>query len=526
MQKAAKADVTPVRQRTQYSCMSASMCMCLRALGYDCTEDEVNKVMGARPMKGAAWEQALACAQHYGCRATLTTPATVKQLKAWTDQGIPVMIAWNPEGRDWSHASVVFDVDDDGNVHVADPNLPDPEETVRIVPKGEFYKKWFEKWPRYLVRRPALAIEREITPEGRQVMASVKKASSMLLPSTSLVAARFGKTASPRPDAGSTSLERVSSRYAGGKLAGDLRDSFLTQVFSPGFDTKTRFAGKMDFQAVFMMGPPGAGKSYIKEMKYLRHTGFRNIDSDEMKKKHPEYNPEHPERVHSWSTKEQVRELLRVLPSGEPFVYDGTGWNPVPVKERMEWAKDAGYRIFLVYVYVPIPVSLFRNRNRDRFLPERVILTKAEKVHRSFGVLKRVADKFHVVLNFTEAQLQEAEADMKVYPPPQQSRPPRPGDPNYGVGKQASVGDRTKRVDGYYMSSHEPMPGDDSDNYESVNKWDPQARRPKPMTEVEVKKVVSYLDKSGVAWLWEKVEGGKVVAESASRSQPSRRRWS
>ena len=125
-ERTAKADLTPVRQRTQYTCMSTSLMMCLQALGYDVDEDEVNKVMGARPMKGAAWEQALAAAQHYGARATLVTPSTVGQLKEWTDAGKPVMIAWNPEDREWSHASVVFDVDDDLNVHVADPNIPDP----------------------------------------------------------------------------------------------------------------------------------------------------------------------------------------------------------------------------------------------------------------------------------------------------------------------------------------------------------------------------------------------------------------
>jgi hypothetical protein len=152
--------------------MACSMMMCLRANGCECTEDEVNKVMGARPMKGAAWEQALACAQHYGMRATLTMPSTVQQLKQWTDRGIPIMIAWNPEGRDWSHASVVFDVDDEGNVFVADPNIPNPSRTVRVVPEDEFYSKWYEKWPNYLVRRPACAIEREITGDGFQVMAS------------------------------------------------------------------------------------------------------------------------------------------------------------------------------------------------------------------------------------------------------------------------------------------------------------------------------------------------------------------
>jgi hypothetical protein len=174
--KVAAAAVKPVRQRTQYSCMSASMAMCLNALEHTVTEDEVNRVMGAKPMKGAAWEEALACSQHYGCRATLTMPATVSQLKAWTDAGVPVMIAWNPEGREWSHASVVFDVQDNPApvgriIFVADPNIPNPEKTVREVPEDEFYGKWYEKWPNYLVRRPACAIEREVTVAGRQVVA-------------------------------------------------------------------------------------------------------------------------------------------------------------------------------------------------------------------------------------------------------------------------------------------------------------------------------------------------------------------
>jgi hypothetical protein len=175
--KIARAPLQPVRQRTQFTCVAASMAMSLQALGLrDCSEDTVNRVLGAAPMQGASWEQALACAQHYGVRATLTCPATLPQVKVWTDAGKPVLIGWNPENREWSHASVIFDVIPDEQhgflVHVADPNCPDPEETVRIVPKDEFYKKWYEKFPNYLVRRPALMLEREVSPEGRQMMAS------------------------------------------------------------------------------------------------------------------------------------------------------------------------------------------------------------------------------------------------------------------------------------------------------------------------------------------------------------------
>jgi hypothetical protein len=149
--------------------------MALNALGVVCSEDDVNKVIGAKPMQGARWEEVLACAQYFGVRATLTMPATLTQVKQWTDAGKPVLIAWNPEGRDWSHASLIFDVTGEkGNyeVHVADPNIPNPDKTVRIVGEDEFYSKWFEKWPNYLVRRPALMLEREITSDGRQVMAS------------------------------------------------------------------------------------------------------------------------------------------------------------------------------------------------------------------------------------------------------------------------------------------------------------------------------------------------------------------
>ena len=195
--KAAKAEVDPVRQRTQFSCMGTSMMMCLKANGIDCDEDEVSRVMGCKPMKGASWEDALACAQHYGMRATLTAPATIRQLKEWTDKSVPVMIAWNPEGRPWSHASVVFDVQegDDGklSVHVADPNIPNPDQTVRVVSEDDFYSKWSEKWPQYLVRRPAMAIEREITQDGKQIVASISKVASRKMMVTKVASKFLGK---------------------------------------------------------------------------------------------------------------------------------------------------------------------------------------------------------------------------------------------------------------------------------------------------------------------------------------------
>lgn len=176
--KTAKAAVPGFRQETQFSCMAASLAACLKAHGKDQTEADVNRVMGAGAMRGATWEDLTAAAQYFGMRSTLVIPSTVNQLRAWNDRGIPVVIAYNPEGRPWSHASVVFDVTGEGPdtmIHIMDPNIPDPDETVRVMSKSDFYKIWGESLgDKMLIRRPACAVEREVTPDGRQVMASRK----------------------------------------------------------------------------------------------------------------------------------------------------------------------------------------------------------------------------------------------------------------------------------------------------------------------------------------------------------------
>ena len=174
-----EAKVKHIRQTTQFSCVAASVCSALNAIGKECSETDVNKVLGAGPMRGARWEEAMGAIQYFGGRGTLVIPATIAMVKEWTDQGIPVLIGWNPEGRPWSHASVVFKVDDDHTVHVMDPNIPDPNETVRIVPKADFYRKWVEAASETLiVRRPALAVPLEVDPQGRQLVASTRTASA------------------------------------------------------------------------------------------------------------------------------------------------------------------------------------------------------------------------------------------------------------------------------------------------------------------------------------------------------------
>lgn len=184
MDKHAKAQVAHIRQTAQFTCCAASITSALAALGKPYTEGDVNKILGAAPMQGATWEAMLATLQYFGCRGQLVIPSTPLMLKEWTDKGYPVLIGWNPEGRPWSHASVVFDVTEreDGvlMVHVMDPNIPNPSRTTRVLDEDEFCRRWYEKVSDSLiVRRPACVVTLEVDTNGRQVIASKKEVVTM-----------------------------------------------------------------------------------------------------------------------------------------------------------------------------------------------------------------------------------------------------------------------------------------------------------------------------------------------------------
>jgi hypothetical protein len=223
--KIAKAEVAQIRQETQFTCCAASIAAALKAHGKDYTEADVNKVLGAAPMYGASWESILATVQYFGLRGHLVAPATPRMLKEWTDQGLPVIIGWNPEGRPWSHASTVFDVTEepDGlHVHVMDPNIPNPSQTTRVLHENEFCQKWSEKMTDSLIlRRPALVVEREVTAEGRQVRASTntpkeasvdKRATDLIAAWGEFIAKKTQPVTSPKGDPNKLKIEAPAQR--------------------------------------------------------------------------------------------------------------------------------------------------------------------------------------------------------------------------------------------------------------------------------------------------------------------------
>lgn len=208
---------------------------------------------------------------------------------------------------------------------------------------------------------------------------------------------------------------------------------------------KTAGPDDIQWQAVFMVGAMGAGKSWYRTKKYLQYMRFKLIDSDEVKKRHPDYDPERPHILHEWSKEVSDAEFESVISdgTGDPVVVDGTGRDADRIARKIAMAKENGYKTFLVYVWVPLEVSIWRNRNRERFVPEKKAVAIYDEIESSFSRLKGMVDKYRVVPNFTSEDLKNAKDDLKVYPVPQSVRPPRPGDQNYGkeVGMEMAARD-------------------------------------------------------------------------------------
>lgn len=149
-------------------------------------------------------------------------------------------------------------------------------------------------------------------------------------------------------------------------------------------------------QAVFMMGGPGAGKSYVRSQQFPT---LPVVDCDTWKARHPDYDPKNPSALHEWSSIQCTKDFFRRLGGDDSFVYDGTGTNAEKMVDWMLHASSAGFDVVVVYVRCPLRTALDRNANRDRVVPEHIVREKHAAVDASFRICRGYADTVHTVDN-------------------------------------------------------------------------------------------------------------------------------
>ena len=149
-------------------------------------------------------------------------------------------------------------------------------------------------------------------------------------------------------------------------------------------------------RAIFMVGGPGSGKSYVAAMRY---PDMRILDCDKWKETHPDYDPANPSVLHNWSRTKLAEEFSAVIATGENFVYDGTGVNAERHVHNIRMAHSLGYHITLCYVKSSMKTALRRNAERARTVDENLLREKHSLIATAFEIIAEHVDAVEIVNN-------------------------------------------------------------------------------------------------------------------------------
>jgi predicted kinase len=143
-------------------------------------------------------------------------------------------------------------------------------------------------------------------------------------------------------------------------------------------------------EAIFLMGPPAAGKSSTRQKLF---PGLPVIDPDEIKKTLPGYDPKNPSRVHLQSKVLARKQFEEMILGNSSFVYDTTGGNVERMLREMAEARENGFTITILQVTCSLEECLRRNRQRERTVPDEVVRSIWYEVREAAGKLLPHADR-------------------------------------------------------------------------------------------------------------------------------------
>jgi len=147
------------------------------------------------------------------------------------------------------------------------------------------------------------------------------------------------------------------------------------------------------------MGLPASGKSTVIRNCYNFDNQFKNIDPDQFKESHPDYNPKDPHALHAWSQIETEKAFFLYMGQGVDLIIDGTGTNVEKMYKYVSLLQGQGYFVELIYVTVTLETSLKRNALRNRNVPENIVREKAATISYAFELIAPKVDKVTVIDN-------------------------------------------------------------------------------------------------------------------------------
>lgn len=169
----------------------------------------------------------------------------------------------------------------------------------------------------------------------------------------------------------------------------------------------TKFSGNRK-EAVFMLGLPASGKStYIKE-NY--DDTYQMVSADEIRLKHKDYDPIHPDLIHEECVALAEQEMYRLASLNTNIVMDGGSINNTYTLRIITKLKSMfDYSIKVVYINTPTRICIARNNDRiinsERFVPKSAIIDKSNMLTKCAYNLSAIADKFITVDYFSNKNI-------------------------------------------------------------------------------------------------------------------------
>ncbi len=163
------------------------------------------------------------------------------------------------------------------------------------------------------------------------------------------------------------------------------------------------------FKAVFIIGGPGSGKSYVARYLGFSALGYVNINSDiafeYLMKKHdlnPKMPPEEKEKrdVVRSKAKDMTANKSELAIQGRlGLVIDGTGDDFEKVSTIKENLDALGYNSFLVVVNTDLEVARQRNQKRARTVPDDIVVDSWYAVQKNIGKFAQIFENVSIIDN-------------------------------------------------------------------------------------------------------------------------------
>lgn len=163
------------------------------------------------------------------------------------------------------------------------------------------------------------------------------------------------------------------------------------------------------FKAIFIIGGPGSGKSYVARQLGLNALGFVNINSDValsylMKKSN--LNLKMPPEEHDLRANARARakdltigKFSNSIEGRLGLIIDGTGEDYTKTLSMAENLHAIGYETFLIVVNTNLDIAKSRNAARERSVPNDILEKKWHGVQQNIGKFTRSFKNHKIIDN-------------------------------------------------------------------------------------------------------------------------------